>query len=368
MSAAEASESISKLSIDSKLSINSLDTSHIQIFGRALRNVLSSDAAELTYGQIVDGFPIASVDEDNLGGTISFLHPIHTKHTELCPGVLERLRKIQDTSDITSLQFDSKLVYAYNNTLLGSREFETRLIEMTAVVVHQIAVQLFKSETSLHENDDDMVNWKDDDDEDCVGLGVEVTMPPTLFRHLYYCDYEQYPDGIAGGVGYWAENRIFGGVILFDRRAPGSSPNLNNPLEVDPNAIYFHSSRRMTTGRIYQLLPNQRSALVKYLLSETTPPAECPFPLLATKANIKRIDTEERIVDTGVYRDTWERKDLGMEDFYRDLDNRVYSVVDFPTDEDAHDEMRRMSMRKARVYHAWREESLKEKAKREAAV
>ncbi|KAI1295116.1 hypothetical protein F5Y03DRAFT_399373 [Xylaria venustula] len=157
---------------------------------------------------------------------------------------------------------------------------------MTAVAVHQIAVQLFKSETSLHENDEYMVNWKEED-ENRIGIGSETTMPPTLFRHLYYDDYEQYPDGIADRLGYWAENRLFGGVILSDRRAPGSSPNMNNNLEVDH--------------------PRQ------------------------TK---KRIDPEERIVDTDVYRDTWERKDLGKEEFYT-INKMGFSVVDYPTDDDA---------------------------------
>lgn len=46
------------------------------------------------------------------------------------------------------------------------------------------------------------------------------TFPSTLFCHAWYRDYEQYPQGIADCVGYWAEARIFGGVVLFDRRDP----------------------------------------------------------------------------------------------------------------------------------------------------
>ena len=43
--------------------------------------------------------------------------------------------------------------------------------------------------------------------------------PPTYFSHKWYQDYDQYPDGVADGIGYWAESRIFGGVVLFDRRS-----------------------------------------------------------------------------------------------------------------------------------------------------
>jgi hypothetical protein len=50
--------------------------------------------------------------------------------------------------------------------------------------------------------------------------------PPTLFRHRFYRDYDQYPEGIADGIGYWAEARILGGVVLFDRREVGFNPTV----------------------------------------------------------------------------------------------------------------------------------------------
>ena len=78
---------------------------------------------------------------------------------------------------------------------------------MVAVAMYQIAVQLFKRDKSLH-------MWtppKDDTTFSPHGA------PPTLFRHEWYGDYDQYPDGVADMVGYWAEARILGGVVLFDR-------------------------------------------------------------------------------------------------------------------------------------------------------
>jgi hypothetical protein len=50
--------------------------------------------------------------------------------------------------------------------------------------------------------------------------------PPTLFMHNWYCYYDNYPEGVADGVGYWAEARILGGVVLFDGRQPDSAPNV----------------------------------------------------------------------------------------------------------------------------------------------
>ena len=52
------------------------------------------------------------------------------------------------------------------------------------------------------------------------------TFPTTLFCHPWYRDYDQYPNGIADSVGYWAEARILGGVVLFDRRNLGSAENI----------------------------------------------------------------------------------------------------------------------------------------------
>jgi hypothetical protein len=34
---------------------------------------------------------------------------------------------------------------------------------------------------------------------------------------VWYGDYDEYFDGVADMVGYWAEARILGGVVLFNR-------------------------------------------------------------------------------------------------------------------------------------------------------
>lgn len=45
---------------------------------------------------------------------------------------------------------------------------------------------------------------------------------PSAFCHGSYIFHEQYPHGIADVVGYWAEARIFGGVVVFDRGLSGA--------------------------------------------------------------------------------------------------------------------------------------------------
>lgn len=106
------------------------------------------------------------------------------------------------------------------------------LIELTASSIHQVAVQLFKLDSSYHK-DDGIANWEPARDHFLFWFLNPDGPPPTLFQHREYRYYDQYPDGIADGVGYWAESRIFGGVVLFDRREPGSAD------DVDVRNVYF---------------------------------------------------------------------------------------------------------------------------------
>ena len=46
---------------------------------------------------------------------------------------------------------------------------------------------------------------------------LDWSRDPTAFCNSSYEAVEQYPNGVADVVGYWAESRIFGGVVVFDR-------------------------------------------------------------------------------------------------------------------------------------------------------
>ena len=63
--------------------------------------------------------------------------------------------------------------------------------------------------------------------------------PPTPFAHPAYRYPEQYPRGLADVAGYWAESKIFGGVVVFDRgetEEEVSSPN-NKGLMTNADTI-----------------------------------------------------------------------------------------------------------------------------------
>lgn len=90
--------------------------------------------------------------------------------------------------------------------------------------------------------------------------------------------------------------------------------------KAQPDAIFFHSNHKDVTYRIWQLLDTQKKELLDFLLSELEIEANrnngvlCPLPIYPDQKNLTRIDPEEPIYKTGIYRDLWERKPLGEDD------------------------------------------------------
>ncbi|KPM43020.1 hypothetical protein AK830_g3543 [Neonectria ditissima] len=294
-------------------SIQNLQIKHREIFTRAVSNVLSSPIAEVTFAQIVDGLPLSDVALDTYAGTVCPGHPLLDERVELSPGVLEKARQLRSTFDATTLRFDSKLLRAYQAAAPGSRSFQTNLIELVARAIHYIGIWLFKQGSYMTPSND-LVSWKPSDEDEAF---YPHGYPPTLFWHPWYHDYDQYPEGVADGVGYWAEARIFGGVVLFDRRHVSDA-------STESHDVYLHSDRRDVTYRIFKLLDEQKHSLVQFLLSDVTPPPSCPLPLLGDVHNRERVDPEEPITSTGIYRDEWERKPPSEDDW----DRRRRDVVD----------------------------------------
>jgi hypothetical protein len=105
---------------------------------------------------------------------------------------------------------------AYRKTPLGSPIFNTRLIELIAIAVHQIAGWMYEQGPLLSE-DDELMSWRPKLAMDTERLReiYPKGLPATFFQHSWYHDDNMC---IADQVGYWAENRILGGVVLFDRR------------------------------------------------------------------------------------------------------------------------------------------------------
>jgi hypothetical protein len=235
---------------------------------------------------------------------------------------------------------------------LGSRTLHLRLIELAAVAVHHFAVYLYKLGIRIHDRHvsdpdytvDGATTWDWDPPLQSLGC-TSLSTPPweTLFSHPHYGAKNQYPDGLADVVGYWAEDQIFGGVVLFDRSQTWRNSDGEEPGSPEPN-FYMHSARADVTFRLWQVKNEEQEVLVRFLLapdptpaSEAGPAANGPLPILPTRSHRVRIDPDRAIVDNKVYRDVWERR---APLWGRSVDDRrPRNIDDYPEDEDLHAEV-----------------------------
>lgn len=85
---------------------------------------------------------------------------------------------------------------------------------------HDIAIRIYQLDDGVHKHKD-WTEWhmakvaslsEEHEPWDRVKCGTSIP--------FFVSDYQKsrrYPNGSADVVGYWAEHRIFGGVVLFDR-------------------------------------------------------------------------------------------------------------------------------------------------------
>ncbi|KAI8667603.1 hypothetical protein NCS56_00897400 [Fusarium sp. Ph1] len=240
-------------------------------------------------------------------------------HEELCPGAMERAHEYYEQLNPEILMFDPKVIAGYQLAEFGSKAFNVRLVELVALTLHQLGALLFQLDMRMHQGDiDSIVNWRMPPIE---GL-VDVPPRPTLFNHHAYLDAGIYPEGVANIVGYWVEDRILGGVAIFDRGT--------EDVAATPN-IYFHSCRRRQTHRVYQLRDDQQEALFNFLLAETDSPPPTPnsLPVLSNAQNRVRIDSEVAITHHNIYRYIWEREPPTMEEELT-MERLPKSDLDYP--------------------------------------
>lgn len=95
------------------LPIGHLHSSHHDVLLNALSNVLSSQVAKTTYGQILDGLPLASVARDVYDGELICVgHPLVDEHFELSPKVLSKIDELRASVPIDTFQVDASVGYA----------------------------------------------------------------------------------------------------------------------------------------------------------------------------------------------------------------------------------------------------------------
>ncbi|KAF5585299.1 hypothetical protein FPCIR_8380 [Fusarium pseudocircinatum] len=245
--------------------LDRLEGYHYESLSLALRNVLNTDIALMTYAQIIDGLPTADVVWDRYSATHELSHPI-INHKTLCEGALEKVKGFREQFSIADVVVDLELEK-----------------------VHDPA-------TSAGHGVESTIKWERPPDDLC-----RFPPKPTMFIASQFTAHDRYPNGVDDMVGYWAENRILGGVALFDHSQAWTGDD-------EPN-VYFQCTRARVTFRVCQLLDTQQSALISFLLVDPEGAEfKCPLPILPTSENRVRIDPGDAIPVKQVYRDIWERK------------------------------------------------------------
>ncbi|KAI0968665.1 hypothetical protein F4678DRAFT_481866 [Xylaria arbuscula] len=318
------------------IACDSLDTPHLEALSRAVFNLIETDLALTTYAQLIDGLPISNIVRDTYSTQLHPQHPIDD-HVALCPGALNKAKELRAGFKLNILRFSPLLLQAYQSAPIPSRAFKLRLIEMAAVTLHQIGVWLFQLNLRMHDpattRDSDIetiTKWEPDD-----YPFFRIAPFATLFNHINFRASTQYPDGLADVAGYWAENRVLGGVVSFDRSQSWTADN-------EPN-VWFQCSRWRITYRVCQLLDEQQEALLGFLQKRDVSQDECPLPILPDSNNRARIEPDESIPVHKVYRDSWERPTLErLTPLQRKGRKRdVRNSLDFPEIEDLMEELRK---------------------------
>lgn len=107
---------------------------------------------------------------------------------------------------------EPQALHRFQSIPADSRASHLPLIELIARAIHRVAVLLFQLDDTCHKNESHVGKRPAD--------AAHCPTHPTPFTIWCYRFPEQYPDGVADLVGYWAEDQIFGGVVLFERGSP----------------------------------------------------------------------------------------------------------------------------------------------------
>ena len=124
-----------------------------------------------------------------------------------------------------------------------------RLIELTVVACHQIGAYLFSLEPGNHSkqlHEDWAMRVRNKSPEERLD-DLYIDIPPCAFFHSVFQDHERYPRGKADVAGYWAEARIFGGVVVFDRGETDMEVRFETPMLPSSRPELQIGSRRPLT-------------------------------------------------------------------------------------------------------------------------
>lgn len=91
--------------IQPQVSMQLLAPDHHHTLVQAIQNVLSTEVAEITMAQLIDGLPLMSTAWNMRGNLLLRSHPL-SSHETLCEGVVEQAKAFRSAFDPAILSFD----------------------------------------------------------------------------------------------------------------------------------------------------------------------------------------------------------------------------------------------------------------------
>ncbi|KAK2738539.1 hypothetical protein FQN55_000520 [Onygenales sp. PD_40] len=254
----------------SEIQASDLGLEHLAALEQAISNVLSTELAFETFAQVIDGIPTRDAYFDYYLPTP---RPEYSQISKPSNDANQILQTFHGSFYVGMLKFRSNTAQAYQNTPLRSGDFKPRLMELVAVACHNIAVELY------------------------IKAGGGIQKPPRCLQSLgVILSFDpRYRTSQNYIVGYWAEYRLFGGVVLFDRGESG----------LECKSAFIHPIK---ARRIYQLSDQQIDGFCAFVSSkhshEYTRSYSTRFP---AEHYARRVDPFDSMA-LGIYRDVHERK------------------------------------------------------------
>ncbi|PGH28549.1 hypothetical protein GX50_08710 [[Emmonsia] crescens] len=280
-----------------RVALENLAAEHYAALQLAMSKMLSTSLASETFAQIIDGLPTRDVYLDYYNSH----RPDFEENLVSSQPAMDAVESYQKKFDISCLQVDANIVQAYQNASRGSKEFNLRLMEILAILCHEIAVYLYNMyDGGLRKPDSAEVYHRMPKPTLTLKIPLApVRLKPAELFHSYYQDWQQYPHGKADIVGYWAEYRLFGGVVLFDRGETGLACK---DIFIHPVGGY----------KIFQLLDAQVENYMRFLFLDlqdsSTSPESSECMRFKAEKSAPRIDPWDAMAYLHIYRDRYERK------------------------------------------------------------
>ncbi|KAK2759377.1 hypothetical protein FQN54_002855 [Arachnomyces sp. PD_36] len=191
----------------------------------------------------------------------------------------------------TDLRLNAKTVQLYQEAPLNSPSFNMHLLELIAIAVHEVAGNVY---AAAHR-----------DRRPHAPSVVYGGVKSTLLSVDRYQREELYPNGIIDVVGYWAEARIFGGVVVPAR---GPEVGARNCFGIYISPPGKSDLFELSLSQIEEFVSrgNDRDNSLTLALPFTCQP------------EAERVDPLKAIRELNIYRDVYELERSGVEPYFEE--------------------------------------------------